>query len=183
MPRPGAKPTRQPISGMDFPLRFGTIHGHDKRAWRDWDFLAISTGVCFTSVKKKNCSAGEGCGVGVGASTTRNPMLPSFRCVARRYAGAIGGAHEKGAVAGIISPGFDFRKSRPPPRTTAKISMQRTGGIDLRGGGIGAVPIGDPFRRAFAHYYAPRVRLALSGWCVAGEKRSLRACALDVFPF
>ena len=105
-----------------------------------------------------------------------------IRRVARRHAGAIGRAHEVGRRCGIIFAGLRFPEVEAATAHDAKVSVQRTGGIGLRGGWIGTVPIGDPLGRAFAHDHAPRVGLAWSRRRVAGEKWSLRARALGVLP-
>ena len=132
--------------------------------------------------EKEKLRSGRRMRCGSGGLDHAESDVAFFRRVARRHAGAIGGAHEIRCGCGNHLAGFRFAEIETASAHDTKVSMQRTRGIDLRRGGIRAVPIRDPLRRALAHDHAPRVCLARAGRRVAAGKRSLRARAYNVLP-
>src|ERR1019366_2881081 len=125
MPMPGAIPSFQPTPDMLWLSRLG------KSSWVWYQGLAGSgpvvralgaMGCCRTADSKKNFCAGPGLVAGIGACTTRKPILPSFEAYAGAMLARLAAREKYGAVAGTLRSGVVFgavwRKLSPAPRTT-----------------------------------------------------------------
>ena len=86
--------------GHRFAIEIGKEFVHVIEGLRRIGATRCGDGVCFTSVKKKNCVTGEGLGGSGGACTTRKPMLPSDDANVGAMLARLAERMKYGAVAG-----------------------------------------------------------------------------------